>query len=62
MTSSGWPGIEDEEFVERLIPAIQEAIANASSDRMDVSGNIGVSGPDLANALLILLASVIEPA
>lgn len=57
----GWPEIEDADYVERLIPAIQQAIADASADRVAADGTIGVSGPDLVNALLFLLATVIEP-
>ena len=60
--SNLWPPIRDEAFVETLIPAIQTTIASMSSKAGDPAVVRGVPGPDVANVLLLLLASVLEPA
>ena len=61
---AGWPSIIDEALVERMIPAVQRAIVETTT-----AGNYGVDGdnielaaPDVANVLLMVLASVIESA
>lgn len=57
-----WPPISDDAYVERLIPAVQATIAEVSRDREDANGDLPLDGPDVANTLLMLLASVLEPA
>lgn len=56
-----WPPINDDAYVERLIPALQASIAELSRDRQDAVGDVSLDGPDVANTLLMLLASVLEP-
>jgi hypothetical protein len=57
-----WPPIADEAYIELLLPAIQSAIASASSDKADATGAIHLHSPDVGNALLIVLANVLEGA
>lgn len=52
----------DEAVVARLVSAIQTAVVNTASDRADEDGWIQVPAPELATALMSLLATVIEPA
>jgi hypothetical protein len=57
-----WPPIRDEERMERLTRAVQQAVAGASRDPADPEGWASVDAIDLANALLAVLATVLEPA
>ena len=61
MTKIDWPKITDEGLVERLIPAVQQAIANVCSDGAPGGHPTPTSGPDVANVLLMILATVLEP-
>ncbi|HEX8555097.1 MAG TPA: hypothetical protein VF695_10355, partial [Sphingomonas sp.] len=56
-----WPAITDEIFVEKLIPVLQQAIAAAEPKARTPGGQIPIDGADLANVLLMLLATVLEP-
>ena len=58
-TATSWPPINDEAFVERLLPALQQAIIGAIDSTND-DGWKEVPAGDLANAFLILLASLLE--
>jgi type VI protein secretion system component VasA len=60
MSNPPCPAIHDADYVERLIPAIQHAVASVSP-RSSANDMAEASAPDLANALLMLLASVLEP-
>lgn len=52
-----WPAISNEQAVERLILAVQQAIADCG----DLAGDaVELSAPDVANALLMVLATVLE--
>jgi hypothetical protein len=57
-----WLEQVDEPLVERLIAAMQSSVAQVTSDRKDEAGWIEVPAPELAVALISILASVIEPA
>lgn len=57
-----WLEQVDEKLVERLIDAMQGSVAKVASDRTDEAGWIEVPAPELAVALISILASVIEPA
>ena len=61
-TLNSWPAITDEAGVERLIGAIQQTIAANSPVNAPYSGETPVNAPDLANVLLMLLATVLEGA
>ena len=52
-----WPAIENQELVQRLIPAVQQAIAGCGNARGD---GVELSAPDSVNALLMVLATVLE--
>lgn len=63
MTAVPWPAVTDEDMVERLIPAIQRAIVSVGA--ADQGTRVGVDvtsivGPDVANALLMILATLLE--
>lgn len=55
-----WPAIINEEVVERLIPAVQQAIGKAARPGWLPGRTVQVQGSDIANALLIILANVLE--
>lgn len=57
-----WLEQVDETLVERLIDAMQGSVAKVASDRTGEAGWIEVPAPELAVALISILASVIEPA
>ena len=63
---AAWPPIVDEALVERMIPAVQRAIVEATvSDDRDgnaLAGVVTLVAPDVANALLMVLASILESA
>lgn len=61
-TLNSWPAITDEAGAERLIGAIQQTIAANSPVDAPCSGETPVNAPDLANVLLMLLATVLEGA
>lgn len=55
-----WPEVTDDDYVERLIHAIQGAVASIPDAADPTSGMTEVIAPDLANALLFILAGVLE--
>lgn len=57
-----WLERVDEPLVDRLIAAVQASVAQVASDRTNEAGWIEVPAPELAVALISILASVIEPA
>ena len=57
-----WLEQVDGPLVERLIAAMQGSVAQVASDRTDEAGWTEVPAPELAVALISILASVIEPA
>ena len=60
MTKQPWPEPTDDDRVEKLIGAIQGVVASAYGAPRSLGGTIEVDAPDLANALLVVLASVLE--
>jgi hypothetical protein len=60
MNKPEWPAITDEALVERLIPAIQQAIANVHADRALETGEIPVNVADVVNVLLMGVADLLE--
>ncbi len=54
-----WPAVIDADYVERLIPALQATIVTETPTSA-VEHDEAFFGPDLANVLLMLLASVLE--
>lgn len=52
----------DAATVERLIAAIQQAVVDANTGRVNETGGTEVPAPELATALLSVLATVVEPA
>ncbi|KQU49771.1 hypothetical protein ASG67_11770 [Sphingomonas sp. Leaf339] len=56
-----WPAITDDARVERLIAAIQKEVVGESGGKEPYSDETELHGPDLANALLFVLATVLEP-
>lgn len=59
-----WPAIIDDALVERMIPAIQQAIVSTTLDggSRSAEGHVVVSAPDVASVLLMVLATILEPA
>lgn len=56
-----WPAITDDALVERLIPAIQKTIADACvAELLEDDATLGVIAPDTANAMLLILATLLE--
>lgn len=60
MTKSEWPAISDEALVDRLIPAIQKAIADVHGAEPNGDATVAVNAPDTANAMLLILATLLE--
>lgn len=62
MPDTIWPSISDEALVERLIPAVQRTIAEETfRHAAGVEGGMAeLSAPDVANVLLLMLATVLE--
>ncbi len=60
MTKPEWPAITDDALVERLIPAIQQAIADVRGAELKVDVTVAVNAPDTANAILLILATLLE--
>lgn len=60
MTKSEWPAITDDALVERLIPAIQQAIADVHGAEPIGDATVAVNAPDTANAMLLILATLLE--
>lgn len=56
-----WTDDVDEALVERMITAMQRAIGVAIQDRAHGTGEIQLPAPDLATALLTMLATIVEP-
>lgn len=57
MNAAPWPALIDAEHVERLIRSIQYAVTQPGNLAGDT---VELSAPDVANALLIVLATVLE--
>ena len=56
-----WPAITDDDRVKRLIAAIQTAVVSEAGGKAPYSDETELHGPDLANALLFVLATILEP-
>ena len=57
-----WRQVADDTLVEQLIAAIQQASASTLGNTGDPSQTTNLPAPEMATALLNLLASVLEPA
>ncbi|KQU61845.1 hypothetical protein ASG67_01335 [Sphingomonas sp. Leaf339] len=56
-----WPAITDDDRVKKLIAAIQTAAVSEAGGKAPYTVEAVLHGPDLANALLFVLATVLEP-
>ena len=57
-----WAGALDEDYVERLCAAMQQAIVDASTEHRNADGETALPAPEVTTALLSLAATLLEEA